>query len=245
MTAPATPPDVPEARDAAESLSFTVQDVPPPERDLAAAQNRRGRLTMLAILAVCAAPVVLSYLLYYVVRPQLHTVNYATLIDPQRTLPDDLPLRTLEGKPVAAASLRHQWLLVVVAPAACDAACEQRLYLQRQLREMLGAERDRVDKVWLVVDEASAVSDAPVPRAALLSAITAAPATLVLRVDRAALGRWLAPEPGHALEEHVYLVDPMGNWMMRAPVDPDPKKFKGDLDRLLKASASWDTPGRP
>jgi len=31
---------------------------------------------------------------------------------------------------------------------------------------------------------------------------------------------------------------------MRAPVDPDPKKLKADLERLLKASASWDTPGR-
>jgi len=28
------------------------------------------------------------------------------------------------------------------------------------------------------------------------------------------------------------------------PAAPDPAKAKRDLDRLLRASASWDTPGR-
>ncbi len=55
---------------------------------------------------------------------------------------------------------------------------------------------------------------------------------------------WLQPEPGHALQEHLYLVDPMGEWMLRAPADADPGKLKRDLDKLLKASASWDRAGR-
>jgi hypothetical protein len=53
----------------------------------------------------------------------------------------------------AAAVTAGQWLLVVVGPAACDSGCEQRLYAQRQLREMLGRERDRLDKLWLVTDD--------------------------------------------------------------------------------------------
>ncbi len=235
--APPVHPPVSPARDAAEALAFTVHDAPPPERDLADAQGRRGgRVTMLAILATCAAPVLLSYFLYFVVRPHLHTSNYAELV-PQRPLPDALPLRTLDGQPVRPAALRGQWLLVVVAPAECGPACEKRLYLQRQLREMTGKERDRIDKVWLVDGEGA-------PPAPLLAAITAAPATTVLRTDRAALQQWLAPAAGHALEDHLYMVDPMGNWMMRAPVDPDPKKLRKDLERLLSASASWDLPGR-
>ena len=51
-------------------------------------------------------------------------------------------------------------------------------------------------------------------------------------------------EDGHALEDHLYLVDPMGEWMMRMPADPDPARLRRDLDRLLRASASWDSPGR-
>jgi hypothetical protein len=124
-----------------------------------------------------------------------------------------------------------------VGPAACGAACDQRLFMQRQLREMLGRERDRVDKVWLITDDAPLAS-------ALRAAIEAAPAVTALRVDRVALARWLAPEDGHALEDHLYLVDPMGEWMMRVPAQPDPARVKRDLDRVLRASAFWDTPGR-
>ena len=32
--------------------------------------------------------------------------------------------------------------------------------------------------------------------------------------------------------------------MMREPVDADPKKVKRDLEKLLRASSSWDNPGR-
>ena len=40
------------------------------------------------------------------------------------------------------------------------------------------------------------------------------------------------------------VVDPRGDWMMRVPVDPEPARLKSDMDKLLRASASWDRPGR-
>jgi hypothetical protein len=199
-------------------------------------RTARGRLQMLLVLLVCAAPVVASYLTYYVVRPEGRG-NYATLIEPTRGLPLDLPLADLDGRAVSAASLKGQWLLVAVGRGDCDADCEQRLYLQRQLREMTGRERDRIDKLWLVTDEA------PV-RPALRAVLAAAPATQVLRVPAAALAQWLVPAAGESLESHLYLVDPMGQWMMRAPPRPQPAQLKRDLDKLLRASAFWDRPGR-
>jgi hypothetical protein len=80
--------------------------------------------------------------------------------------------------------------------------------------------------------------------AALRTALGADPALHVLRVPADALAAWLAPAPGRALEDHVYVVDPMGEWMMRAPVNADPARLKRDLERLLRASASWDRAGR-
>lgn len=191
---------------------------------------------MLLVLAVCAAPVVASYLTYFVFRPDGHTTNYGTFIQPTRSLPP-LALRALDGTAVAADSLRGQWLLVAVGPSNCEGACEQRLYMQRQLREMLGREAERVDKLWFVTD------NAPL-KPMLQAAVSAGTSVKVLRADRAALLHWLAPASGHVLEDHLYLVDPMGEWMMRMPADPDPAKVKRDLDRLLRASASWDNPGR-
>lgn len=223
----------------AEPLSLTVHAVSGPDlADAAKAGERRtrlGRLKMLAVLAVCAAPVVASYLAYYVLQPGGRT-NYGALIQPTRSLPD-LPLTTLDGQPVKAASLKGQWLMVVVAPARCDAACEKRLYLQRQLREMMGRERDRIDKVWFVTDGGE-------PPPALREATGGAVPVQVLRVPREALAAWLQPEPGHTLEEHVYIVDPLGEWMMRMPPEPEPNKVKKDVERLLRASAGWDKPGR-
>ena len=43
-------------------------------------------------------------------------------------------------------------------------------------------------------------------------------------------------------EEHIYIVDPLGNWMMRTPANPDPVKLKKDVDKLLRASAWWNRP---
>lgn len=216
-------------------LSFTVHSMPTP--DLSARRTASGRLKMLAVLAVCAAPVIASYFTYFVIRPQGRT-NYSEFVTPTRALPDALALTDLAGQPVPASSLHGQWLVVVVAGGACDTRCESHLLLQRQLRETLGKEKDRLDKVWLIPDDA-------VPRPELLQAINPPGASAtVLRVPSAALAQWLNPAEGRQLDEHLYLVDPMGQWMMRTPVEPDPAKLKKDLERLLRASASWDQPGR-
>jgi hypothetical protein len=171
-----------------------------------------------------------------VVRPEGRR-NFGELIEPQRSLPA-ITARALDGTAVPLTSLRGQWLLVSVAGGACDAACEKHLYLQRQLRTALGKEKDRLDWVWLVYD------NQPV-RPELLAAVQQQ--ATVLRVEPQALGSWLAPAAGRALPDHLYLVDPMGNWMMRFPPDLDTEgaaRVKRDLDRLLRAAAFWDTPGR-
>ncbi len=234
-SAPADRPAPPPA----EPLTLTVHSLAVPDlqepQQAARRRTRAGRLRMLLVLAVCAAPVVASYFTFYVVRPQSQT-SYGTLIQPTRSLPA-LALRTLDGAPVAADTLRGQWLLVAVGPSACDAACEQRLFMQRQLREMLGRERDRLDKVWLVTDGAAL---AP----ALRAAVESRPEVTVLRADPQALAAWLTPAAGQALQDHLYVVDPHGEWMMRAPAQAEPGRVKRDLDRLLRASSSWDLAGR-
>jgi hypothetical protein len=225
----------PSASAPAEALSFAVHSLPRPELP----QERRtrvGRLKMLLVLAVCAAPVLASYFTYFVIRPEGRT-NYSELISPTRALPERLPLLDLHGRAVPAAALKGQWLLVVVAAGGCDAKCEELLYLQRQLRETLGRDKDRVDKIWFVTDNA-------LPRPEVLRAIEIGDPASVLRVPRAALAGWLAPAPGQALEAHLYIVDPMGQWMMRAPPDPEPARLRRDVERLLRASAAWDEPGR-
>lgn len=214
---------------------MTVHTLPAPRLDSDVRRVRFGRVKMLLLLLACASPVIASYLTYFVIRPE-GRVNYGSLITPTRALPA-LPLHDLEGRSVDPATLKGQWLLVAVGPADCTAACQKLLFTQRQLREMLGRERDRLDKVWFVT------GDADMP-ASLRAVVDNESALRVLRVPRAALAAWLQPAAAHALEDHLYIVDPMGEWMMRMPADPDPAKVKRDLSRLLSASSSWDRPGR-
>ena len=218
-------------------LGMTVYDMPSPA-ELAQADERRtraGRYKMLALMFICAAPVLASYFMYYVWQPEGRR-NFGDLITPPRDMPA-VQARTLDGQVVPLQSLRGQWLLVTVAGGACDKTCQQNLYFERQLRETQGKDKDRIDRVWLVSDEAEVAAEL---RPALAQAT-------VLRLDPAVLQAWLQPAPGQALQDHIYVVDPMGNWMMRFPPHMDvhlASKAKRDLERLMRASNSWDQAGR-
>ncbi|MBK0391784.1 hypothetical protein [Ramlibacter algicola] len=225
----------PAAGRADEPLDLTVHALPGPREVEDAQRTARGRMKMLFVMLICAAPVIASYFTYYVVRPEGRR-NFGDLVEPQRAMPA-LTAQTLEGQPLPLQQLQGQWLLVSVAGGACNAACENHLYLQRQLRESLGKDKDRIDWVWLVDDQA------PV-RDALKPAVTQG---TVLRLPREQLAQWLQPAEGKALEDHLYVIDPMGHWMMRFPPGPDragAAKVRKDLERLMRASAGWDKPGR-
>lgn len=224
---------VPEDR----PLGLTVHSLPEPSGQLqtAAVNTRSGRLRMLLVMLVCAAPVIASYFTYYVIRPEGRR-NYGELIDPQRPLPS-VQVTNLAGESVALPNLKGQWLFVSVAGGACDAQCQQHLYLQRQLRETLGKEKDRLDRVWLISD------DEPVPPAI----VPALKDATVLRVPSDTLAQWLQAETGHRLQDHLYVVDPLGNWMMRFPPGMNAEtalKAKRDLDQLMRAARFWDRAGR-
>lgn len=220
-----------------EPLGLTVHSLPNPSDALGQDGKRTstGRWKMMVVMLVCAAPVIASYFTYYVVRPEGRR-NFGDLIEPQRSLPN-LVATGLNGKPVNLKTLKGQWLLVAVGSGACDESCAHNLYLQRQLHTSLGKEKDRVDRVWLISD------DQPVDDK-LRTAIGDA---TILRLPAQALATWLQAAAGQRLDDHLYLVDSLGNWMMRFPAKLDlttAAKSKRDIERLLRASAFWDTPGR-
>ena len=232
LSNPAEKKDLPDS-----PLAMTVHDMPlmgdVVQAD--AQRTRMGRWKMLAMLLICASPVIASYFTYYVVRPEGRR-NYGELIQPQKDMPVAVA-QSLQGQPTQLQSLKGQWLLVTVSSGACAESCQQNLYFQRQLREILGREKDRLDRVWLITDDAKVPDN-------LLPALSMAH---VLRLDLAIIQSWITPAAGQQLQDHLYVIDPMGNFMMRFPANMDvasASKAKRDLDRLLKASSSWDQAGR-
>ncbi|MES2756479.1 MAG: cytochrome C oxidase subunit I [Pseudomonadota bacterium] len=199
-------------------------------------QKIRGRWKLLAVLAVCAAPMIFSYLTYYVIKPQART-NFGTLIDPRAHPMPQLGATTLDAKPASLEAYKGKWVMLKVGPAACARDCMDQMFAMQQVRSMTGKEMGRIERVWLVTDGA--------PLDTML--LRQLDGMRILRAPGAAVAAWLPPEPGAALEEGLWLIDPLGNLMMRFPKvradAPESEKVqhyakvKKDLGKLLKASA--------
>lgn len=189
---------------------------------------RRGRRTLLLLAFVCVLPVLASYLMFYFWQPESR-VNHGELLPPT-PLPQHV-LPGAGGQPaLRAAELRDRWTLVMVAGSACDAACERALYVSRQARIAQAKEMERVARLWLLSD------DGDLPAAQLAERFSAHGDLRVARADSA----WLARLPG-AQAGTIFLVDPLGNVMMRFDDQPDAvaeaRELIKDLQRLLKYSA--------
>lgn len=209
------------------SLPDTLRAKPIPdatEGDAVRSRRRLQRIKLLAILLVCAAPVIASYLVYYVFPPSGRT-NFGTLIQPQRPMPAWTVTRT-DGSAYALSGLLGQWVLLQVDSGQCEAACRDKLYALRQQRTMTGKDRDRIDRVWFVTDTSNPSADIERDFSG----------TVMLRADVSQLAAWLPVEPGRQMQDYLYVVDPIGNLMMRFPADGDPARIRKDIGRLLKAS---------
>jgi len=181
----------------------------------------RSRLTLWLILAVCAAPLIASYAAYYFLRPAAQ-VNYGELLEP-RPLPD-AALALYDGRPFRLSELKSEWVLVTVGASACDTRCRDRLVYMRQVRLAQGREAARIERVWLLTDAAA-------PDAALVAEHQG------LIIARDPRGATMSALPANrSPEDHIYVVDPLGNLMMRFPAEPDPRRMLKDVSRLLRHS---------
>lgn len=179
------------------------------------------RTKFLLMLGFFAAPILAAWLAYFGWHPDKHK-NYGSLLT---VAPLTHAQGTLvEGAPFGLDALKGKWLMVYVGGAACDATCQKQLYYMRQARLVLGKDQDRVERVWVLSDTAA-------PDPVLLKSHTG------LRVWRPAQSGFLQQFPAvRTGEQHIYIVDPLGNLMMRFPENLEPKAMIKDLKLLLKAS---------
>ncbi len=175
---------------------------------------------MLAILAVCAFPLGAALVTYFFFPPAGRT-NYGELVEPKPLPP--ARLERLDGRGFALDELKGKWVLLQADGADCAQPCQAKLFNMRQSRLAQGDKNaDRVERVWLVAGDGM-----PPPELARLYE-----GAVVVR----ATPEVLAALPGPDVREHVYLLDPRGNLMLRFPKDADPKRMIKDLQRLLKYS---------
>jgi peroxiredoxin len=183
------------------------------------APSKLGNLWLIGVL--CAAPVIASYVAYYFARTDAHT-NYAELLE-TRPLPA-AHLQLTDGTAFQLSRLKGKWVLLMVDAGGCDDFCQRKLFTLRQLRLSQGKDMARIERAWLISDDVT-------PAAAAVSAYQG---TWLVRAAGSDFLK-LFPAQG-ALADHVYVIDPLGNLMMRYPRDFDPRRMIEDIARLLRHS---------
>jgi cytochrome oxidase Cu insertion factor (SCO1/SenC/PrrC family) len=183
--------------------------------------RRRSLWPLWTIAAISAAPLVFSWCAYQLWRPTA-TANYGALVE-TRPLPD-APLRLADGAAFRLGQLKGKWVLLMVDAGDCDQYCGRKLYMLRQLRLAQGKDMMRIERVWLM-------SDAAAPPAGALNGYEG---TWLVRAAGSGVLEQLPVET--ALTDHTYVVDPLGNLVLRYARDADPARIIKDISRLLKTS---------
>ena len=183
---------------------------------------KKNRRTLILLFVLLCAPIIASYTLYFFgVRPGA-TVNYGEL----------LQVKPLAGTALNQADqtifrirqLRGKWVMAMVDSGKCDEQCQKKLYYMRQVRLTQHKEKDRVERLWLIDD-----GEVPAPEI-----VKDFDGVLLINAKDSDLLSEIPATVSH--RDHIYLIDPIGNLMMRFPKNPDPAQMAKDIKRLLKVS---------
>ena len=181
----------------------------------------QGRRQLIFMALLFLGPVVAALSLYYF-KPDLApsgSTAHGELLDPIVQIP------AIDAPANEGATFYGAWTLTVVAPD-CDADCAESLLQIRQIRLALGRDMSRIGRVLMVTGGGTA-SDTIVAEHPGLRIVDASEPDLVAQAARF---------PGDPASS-VYLVDPLGNLMMRFERGTSSKDIKADLKRLLKLSS--------
>lgn len=216
------------------------------------AETNTTRNNRAVLLLIGGIPVTMilaaTWLWYYVVHGDLDlvsmlgTANRGTLVQPPRQL-DDLQLLDQSGMEVKFGELEPRWAMIIPANSdQCDVACENTLYMARQIHVAMGKGFNRIRRLYV---SESSVADT---RLAVSELSDKHPAPLNFGNYLETEHRGLKPlmlEPGgydSLFPEHSddpstwYLVDPAGWIMMSYNSDIPYKDVISDLKFLLKNS---------
>jgi hypothetical protein len=183
-----------------------------------------SNLVLWLALAVCLASVVGSSLLYFFWTPQRY-VNYGELLEPVALA--STSVEQIDGRSFNFSDLKGRWILLSVDDSVCNEQCRRKLYLMRQIRLTQGNSAERIERVRLI-DNAKHAS-------AEVSAVYRGTREVVVS-GLALLNKFPG---GENRSDYIYVMDPLGNLMMRYRHDVEPNLMKKDISKLLRLSSGW------
>jgi len=176
-------------------------------------QIQKNRRQLLAMFALTLLTLGGAYLLFYSARDGgvWGTTNHGTFVVPPLQAAD-LALSDRNGRRFAQG---ETWWLWVVAPTDCGGDCAEAVFQLRQLHVLLNKDAERLRRALLTRPDAAPAVLAEYPKLHHLSATS---------------------DAFGALDEGIYLVDPLGNLVLFYPLTDAGKPVLDDLKKLLKLS---------
>jgi cytochrome oxidase Cu insertion factor (SCO1/SenC/PrrC family) len=192
----------------------------------------RSRAKFLLLALLFFGPLAIAMWGYYLSggwRPAGQT-EHGDLVYPARPLPS-FSFRSSDGGQLARKDLDGMWTLLYIDGWDCDTGCVDALVNTRQIRLALGKDMDRIQRVFLVNGPCCELRDLgqehPDLKIAWLDGRDRAAFTKVLPSDQ---------QTDPLLSGNIYLIDPLGNLMMRYGPRSEPKGILTDMKKLLRLS---------
>lgn len=184
-----------------------------------------GWRVLLVLTALCAMPFASGAWLYASGWRPASNSAHGELVQPPQSV-GAVELGEDGNGRVSLGKLAGRWTLVYFGAAECSLDCMRSLYVMRQVQVAQGSEQERVQRIFVASGENSLAGAAALVRVF--------PGLRVVAAREGAASRW--PDSGGG-QGRIYLVDPMGNLVMRYTGNADPGGMRKDLSRLL--AYSW------
>ena len=187
-------------------------------------QKTSGRKILLGMAVIFVLPFTIAATLHLLnVHPSSR--SYGELVNPPKPLQISV-LHDAQGKAISSQQWLKKWSIVTVATSTCAEPCLTQIHLLKQVNIALDKDAKRVQRVLIMPTlpntEAISTLQKQYPELVILSGADAETVQFATQFS-GAVGS-------------VYLVDPLGNLMMRYPQNMNPKGMLTDLKKLLKNS---------
>ena len=185
----------------------------------------RNPYTLWFVVLAFVAPVVVAYVMYFSGAISTYS-NNGEILNP---IVDVADFKLMDDKNVSVSreALTRKWRLISFVGAECDEACNARLYDSRQVHKSLGKDQERVERLIVHLEPAGSALSGLIKRDY--------PRAINVYGSEKIISDVLGAGAGISNNE-IYLVDPIGNVMMRFSNELTKKEIKSDLKKLLKVS---------
>jgi len=206
-----------------------MKEVDMPKVNNPISTSKRNPYTVWFVVIAFIAPVALAYIMFFFVDVKSF-VNHGEILNPIIHI-SDFQLKNDSDEIIPQDELTYKWRLISFIGKDCDEICETRLYDTRQIHTSLGKDQHRLMRMFVHLEPAGE------PLTKLIGQTHPNVTHVNGDIDAiiSALGNNIHDNVGIKNNE-TYVMDPMGNVMMRFTQDQPNKEFLYDLKKLLKAS---------